>query len=72
MQSRHGDVWCDPADLPQGPADLPQVRPLSVYTDLELVKSFLTRKEFKIADKEEQADILWLTTNFKNFKYTIY
>ena len=45
----------------------PTHRPLKVFTDQELLKSFLTDSSFAFTDNEEEADILWLNDHFKDF-----
>ena len=39
-----------------------------VFTDMELVRSFLTHPAFQLTSSREDADILWLTEHFKTFR----
>lgn len=39
-----------------------------VFTDLDLVRSFLTHPAFEITATAEEADILWLYEHFKDFR----
>ena len=41
--------------------------PIKVFTDLELVKSFLTDQRFVVSDSEDEANIIWTTTQIKDF-----
>ncbi|XP_065369083.1 tubulin--tyrosine ligase-like protein 12 [Calliphora vicina] len=41
--------------------------PLKVYTEYEMVQEHLTSPYFSLVDNPESADILWLTTHYKNF-----
>lgn len=43
-------------------------RPLKVYTEYELIKEYLTSTSFEIVNNETDADILWLTHHFKNYR----
>lgn len=49
------------AQPPSGPISM-------VYTDLTLVKSFLTHPAFSLTSTEEKAEILWLCEHFKQFR----
>ena len=49
------------AHAPSGPV-------LMVYTDLTLVRGFLTHPTFSLTATEEKADILWLCEHFKKFR----
>ena len=51
----------------QGALTCPRHCPLKVFTDLELLESFLTRSEFSFTENQEEADILWITDHFKDF-----
>lgn len=51
--------------------EIPQIdrnRPLRVYSEYEYINKFLTDPAFELVDTEEQADILWYMSHFKNFK----
>ena len=39
-----------------------------VYTPLRLLREYLQRKEFKMVDDPQDADILWLYDHFHNWK----
>lgn len=41
--------------------------PFTVYTDIELVRRFLTHSSFKLTNERETADILWSYEHFKDF-----
>lgn len=41
--------------------------PLKVYTEYDMVQQHLTSPCFTLVDTPESADILWLTTHYKNF-----
>lgn len=43
-------------------------RKLKVYTTYSIVQQHLTDPAFELVENEEDADILWLTTHFKNYK----
>ncbi|KAK4884255.1 hypothetical protein RN001_000526 [Aquatica leii] len=43
-------------------------RPLKVYSEYTFVNDYLTDSSFVTVENEEDADILWLTTHFKNFE----
>ncbi|CAL8072969.1 unnamed protein product [Calicophoron daubneyi] len=42
--------------------------PLTVYTDLSLVKAYLVDPRFMLIDSEKEAQIRWITTHFKEFE----
>ena len=42
-------------------------QPIKVFTDLELVKSFLTDPQFVICNSQDEASIIWTTTQIKDF-----
>lgn len=46
----------------------PSHRPLKVFTDMELLKSFLTDSSFAFTDDEKDADIVWVSRHFKEFE----
>ncbi|TMW42534.1 hypothetical protein DOY81_012388 [Sarcophaga bullata] len=41
--------------------------PVKVFSEYEMVQQHLTSPYFTLVDNAEEADILWLTTHFKNF-----
>ncbi|KAL5475545.1 hypothetical protein EMCRGX_G025374 [Ephydatia muelleri] len=53
---------------PDAVAQVPSGPNLVVYTDLTLVKTFLTHPAFSLTSTEEKADILWLCEHFKKFR----
>ncbi|EDS29104.1 SET and TTL domain-containing protein .9 [Culex quinquefasciatus] len=42
--------------------------PLKVYSEYEFVNRYLNDPAFEIVDNAEEADILWLTTHFKQYR----
>ena len=40
-----------------------------VYTNMKLLQSYLTHPSFKLTGSRKEADILWLTDHFKDFRY---
>ena len=51
--------------------EVPEVdrnRPLRVYSEYEYINKFLTDPAFELVENEEQADVLWYMSHFKNFK----
>ncbi|XP_012251794.2 tubulin--tyrosine ligase-like protein 12 [Athalia rosae] len=54
----------DATALPQHPVD----SPLRVFSQYSLVNEFLTDPGFEIVQTEQEADILWLTSHFKEFR----
>lgn len=45
-----------------------QTGPFTVYTDMELVKSFVTMAEFSFTEDVDSADIIWMAGHFRNFR----
>ncbi|XP_055549385.1 tubulin--tyrosine ligase-like protein 12 [Wyeomyia smithii] len=43
-------------------------RPLKVYSQYEMVSQYLTDAAFEFVDNSEDADILWMTTHFKQYR----
>lgn len=43
-------------------------RALRVFSQYSMVNEHLTSGQFEIVEREEEADILWLTTHFKTYK----
>jgi tubulin--tyrosine ligase-like protein 12 len=41
--------------------------PFSVFTDMDLVRSFLTHPSFKFTEEKGEADIIWCHDHFKEF-----
>lgn len=54
-------------DDPPGPPSLPSFL-LKVFTDIDLVQRHLKHPRFELVSSEEDADILWMYSHFKNFK----
>lgn len=46
---------------------VPNNHPLKVFTTYRYIREYLNDPSFVIVDSEEEADILWLTTHFKNY-----
>ncbi|XP_068619186.1 tubulin--tyrosine ligase-like protein 12 [Battus philenor] len=43
------------------------LKKFKVFSEYSLIKDHLTAPEFEIIDNEDEADILWLTSHFKNY-----
>ncbi|XP_055585705.1 tubulin--tyrosine ligase-like protein 12 [Uranotaenia lowii] len=43
-------------------------RPLKVYSQYDMVNKYLTDPGFEIVDNPDDADILWMTSHFKQYK----
>ncbi|KAK7862871.1 hypothetical protein R5R35_003026 [Gryllus longicercus] len=41
---------------------------MKVFSEYSFINSYLTHSKFEIVDNEDDADILWYTSHFKNFK----
>lgn len=57
--------------LPNNNSATPKVdqsRPLKVFTTYSYVTRYLTDSAFELVENELEADVLWLTTHFKDFK----
>lgn len=57
--------------LPENTNSAPQVdksRPLKVFTTYSLVAKYLNDPAFQLVENESEADVLWLTTHFKDYK----
>uniref|UniRef100_A0A1B0DKC7 Uncharacterized protein n=1 Tax=Phlebotomus papatasi TaxID=29031 RepID=A0A1B0DKC7_PHLPP len=57
--------------LPDGEIEGPEIdanRPLKVYADYSFVQKYLTDEAFEIVDSPEEADVLWLSSHFKDYK----
>lgn len=48
--------------------DIPSDKILKVYSEYKYINENLTNNRFVLVDKEEEADILWYTHHFKDFK----
>ncbi|XP_013114013.2 tubulin--tyrosine ligase-like protein 12 [Stomoxys calcitrans] len=53
------DLLCEP--------QIDRNDPLKVYAEYDIVRQHLTSPYFVLVDEPEEADVLWLTTHFKNF-----
>ncbi|EDW08482.1 tubulin--tyrosine ligase-like protein 12 [Drosophila mojavensis] len=51
------------------PTPTPPARcdPLKVYAEYDVLRKHLTASEFELVDSQEEADVLWLTSHYKNF-----
>jgi len=47
---------------------LPTDRPIKTYAEYGAIRRFLTHPRFQLVDNQDEADILWLFTHFKNYK----
>ena len=57
--------------MPNASAVVPPLtsdRPIRVYVEYEFIRNFLKSPRFQLVDSEQEADILWLATHFKNYK----
>ncbi|XP_055696873.1 tubulin--tyrosine ligase-like protein 12 [Phlebotomus papatasi] len=57
--------------LPDGEIEGPEInanRPLKVYADYSFVQKYLTDEAFEIVKSPEEADVLWLSSHFKDYK----
>ncbi|XP_035778942.1 tubulin--tyrosine ligase-like protein 12 [Anopheles albimanus] len=43
-------------------------RPLKVYSQYEMVNKYLTDPSYELVDEPAEADILWMTSHFKEFR----
>lgn len=57
-----------PESLPDLPVRMERKNVYKVYTQYQVLFDNLKDPRFQFVDNEEEADILWLTTHFKNFK----
>ncbi|GJQ76107.1 hypothetical protein Trydic_g1856 [Trypoxylus dichotomus] len=46
----------------------PKKNRYKVYTEYDIIKEHLTDNRFEVTEDEDEADILWYTKHFKNFK----
>ncbi|XP_061389978.1 tubulin--tyrosine ligase-like protein 12 [Musca vetustissima] len=53
------DNLCEP--------EIDRNEPLKVYAEYDIVRQHLTSPYFTLVDNSEDADVLWLTTHFKDF-----
>ncbi|XP_059610380.1 tubulin--tyrosine ligase-like protein 12 [Phlebotomus argentipes] len=56
--------------LPDADKEEPEVdanRPLRVYADYTFVNKYLTDEAFEIVDSPDDADVLWLSSHFKDY-----
>lgn len=52
--------------------NLPTDRPLKVYAEYEYVQEYLTDKQFVLTNSEEEADILWFTGHYKDYRFVFF
>ena len=65
QSSRHAESLPDPAaNIPK----LPRDRKLRVYSEYEFITNNLTHERFEMTENMADADILWLSSHFKQFK----
>lgn len=48
--------------------DLPKDRPIRTYVEYTFIRDFLKHPRFELVDSPDEAEILWLSSHFKNFK----
>ncbi|CAG2103519.1 unnamed protein product [Medioppia subpectinata] len=48
--------------------ELPQNRKIKVYSHYKYINEYLSHESFEITDSTAEADILWLSSHFKEFK----
>lgn len=66
--SRIGETLPDDVDdLP--PVSLPSDRPIRVYAEYSLVGQQLRHQRFQLVDDADQADVLWLISHFKDYRW---
>ncbi|XP_055678285.1 tubulin--tyrosine ligase-like protein 12 [Lutzomyia longipalpis] len=56
--------------LPEASTENPEVdanQPLKVYADYSFVNKYLTDEAFEIVDSPDKADVLWLSSHFKDY-----
>ena len=51
--------------------ELPKDRPIRTFADYSVIRRFLTHPRFQIVENTDEAEILWLGSHFKNYKYII-
>ena len=49
-------------------APLPSDRKIRVYAEYRFIGQYLKHPRFEMVDNMEEADILWITKHFKDFK----
>ncbi len=49
-------------------APLPSDRKIKVYAEYAPIRDNLRHPRFEIVDSEEEADVLWYTKHFKDYK----
>lgn len=50
-------------------APLPTDRKIRVYAEYKYIGQYLKHPRFEMVETKEEADILWITSHFKDFKY---
>lgn len=48
--------------------DLPKDRPIRTYVEYTFIRDFLKHPRFELVDNPDEAEILWLSSHFKDFK----
>lgn len=48
--------------------DLPSDRPIRTYVEYTFIRDFLKHPRFQLVDNPDEAEILWLSSHFKDFK----
>lgn len=48
--------------------ELPMDRPIRTYVEYTFIKDYLKHPRFHLVDDPDVAEILWLSTHFKDYK----
>ena len=49
-------------------SDLPRDRPIRTYVEYVFIREYLKHPRFQFVDNSDEAEILWLSSHFKDFK----
>ena len=50
---------------------LPSDRKINVYADYDVINQNLHHPKFQVVDNMQEADVLWLMSHFKDFRYVL-
>ena len=50
---------------------LPSDRKINVYADYNVINQNLHHPKFQVVDNMQEADVLWLMSHFKDFRYVL-
>lgn len=48
--------------------NLPSDRPIRTYVEYVFIRDFLKHPRFQLVDNPDEAEILWLSSHFKDFR----